>query len=237
MSPPSTTATVDSSVRLERARPSVFRRLGAACGLLYPVGIVVGDDTINTAGEAPGFDSSLGEVSDYLQKAIDAGASYWIGRGIGVLAFIALLAFTVYIARTIRDREGSGGLLSGLALGGGLTAVVLGLLAAIAQFAAVGRADEGIDPEVARALLDLSTIAFVATWLPLAVLVGAVAVAGVRFGILSRWISIAGGVVAAALLAGLAALPADGAYMAMVVSWLWFIAASVVLVRRVPEHG
>ena len=234
---PSTTATVDSSVRVGRAKPSVFRRLGAACGLIYPLAIVVGDDTINTAGEAPALDSSIGEVDDYLQKAVDAGGSYWIGRGIGVLAFIALLAFTVYVARTIRDREGSGGLLSGLALGGGLTAVVLGILAAIAQFAAVGRADEGIDPQVARALLDLSTISFVLTWLPLAVLTGAVAVAGVRFGILSRPISIAGGAVTVALLAGLAALPADAAYMAMVLSWLWFIAASVVLVRRAPEPG
>jgi hypothetical protein len=215
----------------------MFRRLAAACGLLYPLGIVVGDDTINTAGEAPSLDSPIDEVSTYLRSAVDAGSSYWIGRGVGVLAFVALLAFTVYVARAIRDREGRGGLLSGLALGGGLTAVGLGLLAAIAQFAAVGRADEGIDPQVARALLDLSTISFVGTWLPLAVLVGSIAVAGIRFGILSRWVSIAGGAVAAALLAGLAALPADGAYMAMVLSWLWFIAASVVLVRREPISG
>jgi hypothetical protein len=111
------------------------------------------------------------------------------------------------------------------------------LLAAIAQFAAVGRADEGIDPEVARALLDISTIAFVATWLPLAVLLGSVAAGGIRFGLLPRWLSIAGGIIAGALLAGLAALPADGAYMAMVLSWLWFIAASVVLVRRASAPG
>jgi hypothetical protein len=230
----STTATVDSSLHGGRAKVSMFRRLAAACGLLYPLGIVIGDDNINGAGEAPDLNSSIGEVNDYLGRAADASAngSYWIGRGIGVLAFVALLVFTVYVARSIRVREGSGGLLSGMALGGGLTAVALGLLAAIAQFAAVGRADEGIDPEVARALFDLSTIAFVLTWLPLAVLIGSVAVAGIRNGILSRWVSIAGGIVAAALLAGLAALPADAAYMAMVLSWLWFIAAGIVLIRR-----
>jgi hypothetical protein len=232
----STTQTADSTIAVGRGRTSILGRLGAACGLLYPLGIIIGDDTINGAGEAPALDDPISEVTDYLQVAGDT--SYWVGRAIGVLAFVALLVFAVYVARAIRVREGSGGMLSGLALGGGVVAVGLGVVAAIAQFAAVGRADEGIDPEVARALLDVSTIAFVATWLPLAVMIGSVAAAGIRFGILTRWLSIAGAVVTAALLAGLAALPSDGAYMAMVLSWLWLIAASVVLVRRVgADHA
>jgi hypothetical protein len=232
-----TTHTLEPAIAVGRERAPMLRRLAAACGALFPFAIIVGDDTINGAGEAPAIDAPIAEVNDYLASAAGASAdgSYWIGRGIGVLGFVALLVFTVYVARTIRNREGSGGLLSGFALGGGLVAVVLGLLAAITQFAAVARAGEGIDPEVARALLDVSTIAFVGTWLPLAVLIGSVAVAGLRFGILSRWTAIAGGIVTVALLAGLAALPADGAYMAMVLSWLWFIAASVVLVRRAGD--
>lgn len=233
------TATVTAN-RVRANRTMLWQRLAAGCGALFSLGILVGDDTINQAGEAAGPDSSITEVNDYLEKAGDAAASgsYWIGRGIGTLAFVALLIFAVYISRTIRQREQGDGLLSGIALGGGLTIVALGIISATAQFAAVVRADEGIDPEVARALLDFSGIAFVMMWLPLAAFLGAVAVAGMRLSLLPRWLAIAAAVLAAGLLGGLAAQPADIAFMPMALTFLWFIAASVSLVRRTGgEHA
>jgi hypothetical protein len=230
-----TTATGQTRI----GRVALGQRLAAACGALFSLGILVGDDTINGAGEAAGPDSSIAEVNEYLRDAGDAAASgsYWVGRGIGTLAFVALLIFSVYVARQIRRREPGDGLLSGTVLAAGIAVVALGLVSAIAQFAAVIRADDAIDPQVARALLDFSGIAFILTWLPLAVFLGAVAGAGTRLAILPRWLSIGAGVLAAGLLAGLVAQPADAAFIAITLTFLWFIAASVALVRRAGgEH-
>jgi hypothetical protein len=209
-------------------------KLAAACGTLFPLAILIGDDAINQAGEAPDPQASIAAVNDYLRNAADAAASgsYWVGRGIGVLAFVALLIFAAHLAQAIRRREGDAGMLATLVLGAGVVAAALPVVSAVAQFAAVTRADEGIDPEVARALLDVSFIAFVLAWLPLAVLLGAVAVAGLRFAVLPRWLAIAAGVLAAGLLAGLAGQPADAAFMPIMLTWLWFIVTGVVAARR-----
>jgi hypothetical protein len=218
---------------------TLWQRLAASCGALFVLGIVIGDDTINGAGEAPSpFDDkedSIAEVNTYLQDAVDAGASYWVGRSIGVLAMIALLVFAVYVSRAIRERE-QGSLLSGLALGAGAIAAGLALLSAAAQFAVVSRANEGIDPEVARALLDFSGIAFVMMGLPLAVFMAATAVAGLRLSLIPRWLAISGAVLAVAVTIGLAGMPAGQAgFMAIVLGALWLVAASIALTRRVSD--
>ena len=218
---------------------TLWQRLAASCGALFVLGIVIGDDTINTAGEAPtpfeDKEDSIAEVNTYLQDAVDAGASYWVGRSIGVLAMIALLVFAVYVSRAISKRE-QGSLLSGLTLGAGAIAAGLALLSAAAQFAVVSRAEEGIDPEVARAMLDFSGIAFVMMGLPLAVFMAATATAGLRLSLIPRWLAISGAVLAVAVTAGLATLPAGQAgFMAIVLGALWLVATSVALVRRVSD--
>jgi hypothetical protein len=233
-------ATTVSTGRVRAGGSTLRQRLAAACGALFVLGIVIGDDTINSAGEPPSpldhKEDSIGEVTKYLDSAADAATSgsYWVGRGIGTLALLALLIFAVYVSRMIRSRERESTLLSGLTLGAGIAAVALALTSAAAQFAVVARANEGIDPEIARAMLDFSGIAFVLAWAPLAVFLGAMAVAGRRLAILPRWLAVSAAVLAVALAIGLAAMPAGGAgFMAIVLSGLWFIAASVALARRV----
>ena len=216
-------------------------RAAAACGALFTLGIVIGDDTINRAGEPPtplerGGDS-IAAVERYLTKAAAASAdgSYWVGRGIGTLAIVALLVFSVHVAREIRVREKDSGMLSGIALGAGAVAAAMGLVSCTAQFAAVARANEDIDPEIARALLDVSGLTFVLMWLPIAVFMASVTMAGRRHGLLPRWLTIATGVVAAALFAGIASMPVGSiGFLAIVLAGLWFIAASISLVRRAP---
>jgi hypothetical protein len=198
----------------------IGERLAAACGALYVVLLVGGDDFINPAGEIPEADASLREVTSYLDKA--DSSSFWLGRSIGLLGLCALLVFVVYVSRTVRSR---------LALAAGSTAVALQFLAAPAQFAAVQGAAQGLDPEVARALLHAS-VSFQLSFLPLAVFLAAVATSGV----LPRWLSIAGGAIALGFVAGLVGHPEDPAvvaFMAFGLSLLWFIAASIVLVRRI----
>jgi hypothetical protein len=218
--------------------------LAASCGALFVLGIVIGDDTINTADEAPNpidqDEDSIAEVGQYLNSAADAATSgnYWVGRGIGTLGLLALVVFAVYVSRTIREREHSGAVLSGIALGTGITAAAMGLISAAAQFAVVARANEGIDLEIARALLDFSGLAFVLMWLPIAAFLAATGAAGMRLAILPRWLAITAVVLAVGLASGLATMPASGAgFMAIVLSGLWFIAASVALARRSGASG
>ena len=213
------------------------QRLAAACGALYVVLLVSGDDFISPAGEPPEADAKLSEVSAYLERA--DSSSFWLGRSIGLLGLCALLVFVVYVSRRIRDEEGHGGVLSGLALAAGSVAVALQFLAAPAQFAAVQGASQGLDPQVAQALLHAS-VSFQLSFLPLALFLGAVAAASV----LPRWLSIGAGLLGVGLVAGLIGQPEEPAviaFMAFALGLLWFVAASVVLVRRVgrpaPARG
>lgn len=225
--------------RLRSTGGSRRRRTAAACGALFTLGIVIGDDTINRAGEPPTpmdrAGDSLVQVEQYLASAAEAAASgsYWVGRGIGTLALVALLVFGVHVAQEIRRREEGSGILSGVCLGAGLVAVSLGLVSCCAQFAAVARASEGIDTETARALLDLSGLTFVLMWLPIATFMAAVALAGKRHALLPRWLTITSGLLAAALFAGLASLPVSSiGFFAIVLGFVWFIAVSIRLAWR-----
>jgi hypothetical protein len=214
-------------------------RAASSCGALFTLGIVIGDDTINGAGEPPvpmdRPDDSLGDVERYLANAADAAASgsYWVGRGIGTLALVALLVFSAHVAREIRLREKDSGILASVALSAGVVAVALGLLSCSTQFAAVARASEGMDPQVARALLDVSGVTFVLMWLPIATFMTAVATAGKRHSLLPPWHTITTGLLAAVLVASLASMPAGSVgFVGVVLGFVWFVATSAVLTRR-----
>jgi hypothetical protein len=203
----------------------IGERLAAACGALYVVLLVGGDDFINPAGEPPDADAPLREVSAYLDKA--DSSSFWLGRSIGLLGLCALLVFVVYVSRKIRDEDR---VLSGIALTAGSVAVALQFLAAPAQFAAVQGASQGLDPQVAQALLHAS-VSFQLSFLPLALFMGAVAAGGV----LPRWLSIGAGVLGVGLVGGMIGHPEEPAvvsFMAFALGLLWFVATSVALVRR-----
>lgn len=205
----------------------LWGRLAALCGALFPLGTLIGDDTVNDAGEPPEHDASLSEIETYISSA-DASTSYWIGRGIGTLAFAALLVFAVYAARRIRARESREGLVSGLVLASGAAAVAVLIVGGAAQFAAVQRADEGVPVELARAFLDLSGILFGLGFGLIAVLLGSIAVAGFRYGFVPRWLAAPAGLLGAGLLAGLAAAPSEAAFgFPLVLTFLWFIVAGV----------
>jgi hypothetical protein len=207
--------------------------LAAACGALYVVLLVGGDDFINPAGEPPEPDASLREVTAYLDRA--DSSSFWLGRSIGLLALCALLVFVAYVSRRIRQVDGQAGLLSGVVLAAGSVAVGMQMLAAPAQFAAVQGSADGLDPQVAKALLHVSA-SFHLSFLPLSVFLGAVAIAGLRHGLVPRWLALVAGVLPVGFVAGLIGRPEDPAvvaYMAFGLSLLWFVAASVVLARRV----
>ena len=160
-------------------------RLGAACGALYVALLVGGDDFINPAGEVPGVNASLREFTSYVARADTP--SFWWGRSIGLLGLCALLVFVAHVSRRIRAAERGNGTLSAAVLAAGIVAVVLQFMAAPAQFAAVQAGSE-LDPHVARALILLNG-SFALSFLPLAVFLGCVAAAGIRYRVLPLWLA------------------------------------------------
>jgi hypothetical protein len=70
-------------------------------------------------------------------------------------------------------------------------------------------------------------------WLPIATFMTATALAGRRHALLPRWLTITTGLLAAALLAGLASLPVSSVgFFAIVLGFGWFIAVSIRLAWR-----
>ncbi len=206
-------------------------RLGAACGALYVALLVGGDDFINPAGEVPGVNASLREFTSYVARADTP--SFWWGRSIGLLGLCALLVFVAHVSRRIRAAERGNGTLSAAVLAAGIVAVVLQFMAAPAQFAAVQAGSE-LDPHVARALILLNG-SFALSFLPLAVFLGCVAAAGIRYRVLPLWLAWSAAVLAVGLVGGMIGRPHDPsvvAFMAFAIGLLWFVAASIALALR-----
>jgi hypothetical protein len=117
------------------------------------------------------------------------------------------------------------------------------MTSAISQFALVRHAADGVDPAVAQILLSLGG-GFGIAWLPLAVLVAAIAAEGMRGTIVARGIAWVGAGLAAGLAVGYvpteSGLVAPAGYLAIMLIWPWFVAASVSFIRRAgadaPDH-
>jgi hypothetical protein len=190
--------------------------------------LVGGDDFINPAGEVPGADASLRDVTEYVARADTT--SFWLGRSIGLLGLCALLIFVASVARHITATPGVSGALPSAALGAGWLAVTLQFMAAPPVFAAVHGGSD-LDPEVTRALLDLN-MSFSLSFIPLGLFLGCVAVAGLRHRAVPRWLAAVAGVLAIGLVGGLVGRPQEPAVFAYVAFFLtlpWFVVAGIVL--------
>jgi hypothetical protein len=208
-------------------------RLAAACGTLYVVLLVAGDDFVNPAGEVPGADASSSSVASYLARA-DTDR-FWLGRSIGLFGLCALLVFVAHVASRMRTTETASETLSNVAMAAGCVAVTLQLVAAPPVFAAVRAGDE-LEPEVAHALIQLNA-SFSLSFLPLGVFLASVALASRGGRLMPRWLGAAAGLIAVLMVSGMVGhpqYPAVVSYVGFALSLPWFIAASVVLMRREP---
>ncbi len=210
-------------------------KAAAATGLLFPILLVVGDDMIAGGDQVAPDAGTPEEVLANL--AAKNTSTYFIGRSIGQVSIICLFIFAAYIAVQLRQRRGPGSILPQLAVGAGAIAAAGGLASGVLQMTLVQSEGAGLTPDLAVTLLEL-TFGFEALMLPLAVLLGVVAIEGVRGTIVARWIGWAAAVLAAGFVAGsfVGSFGGDAAgvsFLPMVLSWLWFIAASISMIRRV----
>lgn len=180
-------------------------RLGAACGAIFAVALVIAN------GNGQGAYASYRYV-------------------VGGIAIVLFLPFLAYLCSLLRDAEQGSGWLSTTALGAGITGIAL-KLASGAPEVALHRAHVTNGTQLHTALQGIADSATVISLYPLALLLAVVAVVSLRTAVLPRWLGIGAAVTAAALAIN-ACVPTTGNVPALLLFVLWTLAASVTLYRR-----
>ncbi len=205
-------------------------RAGAATGLAYVVLSVLGSDVIGGGADGPDFTAPASKVAGYLAAHPPTTATY-VGGFLELVGLLCFVAFAAQLYTVLRRAEGGDGVLALTALAAGLLSAAVKLASAPAALEAFGRAREGIDPQLAAALVDVDSFGFMLTFAPLALLLGAAAAVVLRTGALPRWQGVMAAFTAPLLLltvAGAGTVPP----LAMLLALVWIAAVSVTLVRR-----
>ncbi len=202
------------------------RRPFALAGLLSLVLGLIG--TAVSSGP-PGFVSDPAGIAAYLK---DDSEAVLASHTMYLLSAVLVLWFAGGMYATLRSAERPHGHTAIVALAGAVAGVSMMLAAAAAGAVGALRADEndGIAPEVAAALWDLSSILYgLAAPMAMAVFVLAVAVATLRTAALPRWL----GILSVPL--GVALLIPPINFLAMIAFQVWVaIAAVALLLHRAP---
>lgn len=181
----------------------ILPRLGAVCGILYVVLILVGNSVYESGNETVGLPMEL----------------------IGMLLFIPFLG---YLYSLLRRAEGEDGWLSATAFGAGLVEFTIKLVSVIPAFAA---RTEGLSPQVHQALESMGNFAYIITMLPVGVMMAAVAIVILKTRVLPLWLGLLAAITAPACLVNGMFFDADFG-PAFLLFLLWIALSSVVLTLR-----
>jgi hypothetical protein len=182
----------------------MLSRLGAACGIVFPIGLFL----------------AVGNGNNFAPWR--AVAATW--------ALVLALPFLAYLCSLLRAAEGDGGWLSTTALVAGVSGVLL-KLASHAPELAIHR--NGIDKgsQLYKALDNSAGAATLVSLYPLAICCAAVAVIALRQRVFPRWLGIFAAVTAVALAVN-AGFVYGSFVPALLLFLLWTLVTSIVLLRR-----
>ena len=217
-------------------------RYGAASGIAFAVLAVA--TLLLVPQSPPAADDSLRQIQGYFGEHRDGllMAGYLTG-----LAIAFALWFTGSLRSHLMRAEGGTGRMASVAFGGGLVAGTVALIGtAVTSAAALNVAQSTVPGRqaVMRAMFDRGNMAVSLAWFPIAVLVGATAVASYRTGALPSWharisgaLSIAFVVAAASAFVERGILAAGGTYgYAMFLLFVsWVLITSIIVMQRIPK--
>jgi hypothetical protein len=158
------------------------------------------------------------------------------GGVVELIGILALIVFAATLWSVLRGADSEDGIASATAFGAGLVAAAVKLASFPAAFAAIWRHDQGLNPQLAAALVDMNNVSFVLMWALFAVMLAAAATVIFRSGVLPRWLGWVGAATAAILIVSTPAathVPPVGVLLA----FIWIISTSVVLTRRALKAG
>ena len=220
---------LNPAVAFAPARMS-FARAGGFGAVAFVVCSIAGNEVLGRAGEAPGLASSPAEIGRHLVEHPPT-TGQWAGLYVEVLGLLALVVFGVALWHRLRETDRTRPWLPALAASGLLLVAAIKLVSLPAAFAAWFRADDGIDPAVAAALLDMNGAAFALLWAPLALTLAATGVSALRTGALPRWSALSACVLAVALLVNLPFFAQEAA-PAFMLTLLWLVATGIAMIGR-----
>jgi hypothetical protein len=208
----------------------IWTRIAAAGGIFFVVLTLLGNDVLGSGGEAPGMTASAAQIGAYV-RAHPPTVLSWAALYIELVGILAFVFFLGSLWGVLRRAEGERSPFSAIAFGAGLVLVSVKIASFPAAIAAFHRGQEGMDPQLAAALFDMNEVSFVLTWAIVAVLLAATAVVVLRSGALPRWLGWSAAVLSPALLVGVAFATSFG-FVPYVLSMVWIVATSIVLIRR-----
>jgi len=203
-------------------------RLAASSGILY-VGLGLAH---SGGGGGVGFGDSRANIASWVGGTLGPRGVSWLGVYTGILGLLCLVIFAAVVAAAVRRSEGAQPGISYVTFGAGVLAVAVKLASLPAAFALAYRAHEGVEPQLAAALTDMNDFSFVLTWPLLALMIGAAAVAILRYGVLVAWLGWLGVGVALALFAAVPLAFGPGPFIAFIASSVWIVLASATMVLR-----
>jgi hypothetical protein len=208
---------------LHKQVPRPWALSGALFVVLFFVGGALG-------GSSPDIGASRARLADWVSSQAPTVADY-VGGYLELLAMLALVAFVAQLWSVLRAAEGEHGPLSATVLAGGLLSAAIKISSFPAAFAALWRAKQGVEPQLAAALLDMNNAAFVLSWAADALMVGAATILILRTSVLPRWLGWSGSAITVILLASVP-VASKAPPLGFLLTILWIVATSVVLARR-----
>jgi hypothetical protein len=214
---------------------TVWHRLAAATGALYVILIILGN-TLATSGDSTATHPTGARVLRDAERHAHSG-QVTAGFVLEVLGFTLLIVFLGYLAATFaraRFVDDWSPILGATAVVSGITMVAIKLGSA-APVVALALDRHQLNPTLARVLNDINGAAFVLSWLPTAVFVGAAAIALRHAGLVGRpiaWTGAALGLVGVPLAVVGLNDPASANPMAFLLGLLWVMVVSGRLATR-----
>jgi hypothetical protein len=203
-------------------------RIGTACGAHYVIIAVIA-----TGGggdqNAPNLGADGATIARYY-----AAHTYSQGVHVEALAILLQVFFVAALWGILRRSEPTPAWLSAAALGAGMAAVAVKLSSFPAFFALVYHA-QPLDPNLARALFEMNSFAFLVTWYLQAALLLAVMALSLAHRALPLWLGIPAGLIAIALLVAVQFAVANLVVVPELLWLLWVVVTSVYLTIWPPR--
>jgi len=215
-------------------------RVGGVAGILFLIMFIVG---ITLQGEPPTFDEPVDEIRDWFA---DNGEQYLVGDYLTGLAFLLFfLPFLASLRGLLAVAEGGPAVWSRVAFAGGLLFLIFGGVASFFwatlaySFGTVGNGDDGT-LKTLKTLMYLDQVGFSTGALAVIPLMLGASLVTLRTGVLWRWLSLLGLIVAVfAGIAGASSLTSDpdGAlggigFIGFIGFGLWMLLVSVNMILK-----
>jgi hypothetical protein len=204
-------------------------RIGTACGALY---VIIA--AIATGGGGDPNAPSLGADGATIARYYAAHTYSQGALQIEALAILLEVFFVAALWGVLRRSEPAPAWMSAAALGAGMAAVAVKLSSFPAFFALVYHA-QPLDPNLARALFEMNSFAFLVTWYLQAALLLAVTALSLAYRALPLWLGVPAGLIALSLLIAVGFAVTNSIVVPELLWLLWVVVTSIYLTIWPPR--